>query len=111
MALLGPWLLGMYGREFGPAYPVLLILLVSVLFEAIGLSVYQVIQSHERMWLSFIAIALPRDGMVAALALGLTPKFGAMGLALTYACGGIFACAATIVAARIITTSGVISSK
>jgi hypothetical protein len=54
-------------------------------FECVALASYQIVQAQERMWLSFFAIALPRDAMIAALAYLLTPHQGAMGLAISYA--------------------------
>jgi len=84
MFVLGPYLLRGVGREFDSARPILPILLVSSVIEAITIAVYQIIQTRARMWLSFLAIALPRDCVLVLLGLILIPKYGGMGLAWSY---------------------------
>jgi len=83
--LLGPWLLRLFGKDFTEGYPVLMMLMLSTLPEGLVLASYQVIQSQGKMWLSLLAIALPRDGMIVLLAYILTGLHGAIGLALAYA--------------------------
>ncbi len=87
MALVGPALLSFFGRGFEGGYPVLVVLLVSTLFEALTMAVRQVVQSHGKMWLSLFILALPRDGLIVLLAYKLTPAYGAVGLALAYTAG------------------------
>ena len=65
-------------------------LLVAV-FEGITQASYQVIQSQEKLWLSFWAIALPRDSLIAVLAYYLIPFYGAVGLGLAYVVAWFFA--------------------
>ena len=84
IALFGRWLLHAFGKDFGDGYSVLLILLLSATIEAGALSFYQIFQSKEKMWLSFFAIALPRDSMIVVLAYYLTPIYKATGLAMAY---------------------------
>ncbi len=81
VALLGPQLLSMFGRDFRSGYSVLLVLLLASLFEAGVLAAYQPLQSEGRMWLSMFAVALPRDALLVALAWLLAPGHGALGLA------------------------------
>jgi O-antigen/teichoic acid export membrane protein len=82
MAALGERLLTFYGRTFKDAYPTLLVLLGSSVIEALAIAFYQVIQSRERMWLSLLMIALPRDIAFVALARFLVPAHGALGLSI-----------------------------
>ncbi len=99
---LGPALLGLFGREFGAGYPVLLVLMASTLIESLMLATYQIIQSQGRMWLSLFAVALPRDITIALLAYLLAPGHGALGLALAYTSGWGLALVATIVVVSLI---------
>ena len=57
--LLGPWLLRAFGKDFPEGYTVLLILVFSGIAEVLSTAIYQVIQSQERMWLSFFSINAP----------------------------------------------------
>ena len=57
--LLGPWLLRAFGKDFAEGYTVLLILVFSAIAETLSTAIYQVIQSQERMWLSFFSINAP----------------------------------------------------
>lgn len=84
-------------RIFGPDFVsknvsvLMLLMSISVVLEAIGVAVYQLIQSHEKMWLSFFAIALPRDLLIVVAAYYLTQSYGSAGLAGAYAVGCLFA--------------------
>jgi O-antigen/teichoic acid export membrane protein len=81
---LGVQLLGLFGPTFTDGYGVLLVLMLSIVPEVVSLSCYQIIQSQARMWLSFFAIALPRDLTLAVTAYFLVPTEGARGLAIAY---------------------------
>lgn len=84
-------------RIFGPDFVsknvsvLMLLMSISVVLEAIGVAVYQLIQSHEKMWLSFFVIALPRDLLIVVAAYSLTQSYGSAGLAGAYALGCLFA--------------------
>lgn len=84
IAIIGPWLLGMFGKSFQHGYPVMLILLAATTIEVIFQAVYQLVQSNEKMWLSFLTIVIPRDVSIVILAMYLVPKWGAVGLASAY---------------------------
>jgi O-antigen/teichoic acid export membrane protein len=84
LALLGPEILRLFGKNFSDGYPVLLIMLGAAIPQALALAVYQHLQSQERMWLSFFVIVLPRDMLLATLAYILVPRYGAAGLACAY---------------------------
>ena len=83
--LFGKFALSLYGEEFVAGYRILMVLLVGMIFESIGLSVYQIIQAQEKMWLSLYLVALPRDVSFVSLSLILVPTSGALGLAWAYA--------------------------
>ncbi len=89
VVLFGTWLLGVFGRSFGEGYPVLLVLMLATVLEALAVSTYQVIQSQEKLWLSLFAIVLPRDGSIVFWAYFLSPLYGAVGLAWAYTLGSI----------------------
>jgi O-antigen/teichoic acid export membrane protein len=82
--LLGPWLLTVFGRGFVEGYPVLALLMLSTIPEAVGAATYQVVQAEARIWLSLFAIVLPRDAALAILSYVLSPSYGALGLAAAY---------------------------
>lgn len=89
----GEWVLRIFGPDFVSENVSVLMLLmsISVALEAIGVAVYQLIQSHEKMWLSFFVIALPRDFLIVVAAYSLTQSYGSAGLAGAYALGCLFA--------------------
>lgn len=89
----GQWALRLFGSDFVSRNVAAMILLmsISVVFEAIGIAVYQLIQSHEKMWWSFFAIALPRDMLIVVAAYFLTQSYGSAGLAGAYTLGCLLA--------------------
>lgn len=89
----GEWMIRIFGPDFVSKNVSVLMLLmsISVVLEAIGVAVYQLIQSHEKMWLSFFTIALPRDLLIVVAAYFLTQSYGSAGLAGAYALGCLFA--------------------
>lgn len=91
VALIGPWLLTILGKDFKDGYPVLLVMLLATIIDGISQALYQIIQSQQKMWLSFWTIALPRDMTIILLAYFLTPLYGAIGLAWAYTAGWFLA--------------------
>jgi O-antigen/teichoic acid export membrane protein len=87
LAAFGRDILRVFGKDFNAGYSVLLILLASMIVQSVSAALYQIIQSHARMWLSFLAVALPRDLTVVALAYLLIPAHGAIGFAVAYTTG------------------------
>lgn len=86
MVTLSAFIPGWYGMEFSDTSErLILILALAIIPEALSVSLYQLIQSSERMWTSFILVALPRDLLMIALATILIPKWGGVGWALAYA--------------------------
>jgi len=83
----GPWLLRAFGKDFDAGYPVLRVLMLTAVLESAATWIYQIIQSHGKMWLTLFGVTLPRDLLILALAYSLTPQFGASGLAAAYVGG------------------------
>jgi len=80
-------LLGLFGSEFEPAETPLLILMAATLPEAAALALFQIIQSREQIWLSFIGVAIPCFATLAAVAWMSIPSHGPSGLATAYFIG------------------------
>jgi len=95
VGIFGTYLLRLYGKSFPEAYPTLLILLCCAVLEAVAMAVYLIIGAEEKMWLSFLAVMLPRDIALVFLAYWLTPLYGVFGLALAHAIAWAL-CAAVI---------------
>lgn len=81
--LFGEWMLQIFGKSFTGGYPILVVLMGSLIPESIVLVFYQHIQSQERMWSSLLFI-VPRDIVLVGLTWLLVPKWGGMGLATAY---------------------------
>jgi len=84
IAIIGKWLLAMYGPAFVGAYGPLLILLCAALFEGVATGAFQAVQSKGRMWRAFWIVAFPRDLLLVACAFVLVGRYGAVGLASSY---------------------------
>jgi len=84
-AVLGPELLHLFGKNFKNGYTTLLILLAAAVPQGLAVALYQIIQSQAKMWLSFLAVSLPRDTLIVILAYLLIPRHGASGVAFGYA--------------------------
>jgi O-antigen/teichoic acid export membrane protein len=84
-------LLGLFGKNFAGDASILLILLASTVPESISMGLHQHIQAQERMWQVFLAINLPREGLVLSAAFFLVPTHGAQGLAISYLLGALLA--------------------
>lgn len=96
----GPWLLAAFGQPFVEAQAVLMVLMLAAVAEAVAAAVYQIVQAQEQIWLSLLAVVLPRD---AAFVLGswlLAPGYGALGLAWSYALAWGLALASVVVIVR-----------
>ncbi len=108
MALIGPTLLGLFGRDFRSGYVPLLLLLGAALPEALTNALNQSLQQRERIWHSFFAINIPRDVAIVTVAYWLVPKYGATGAATAYLAGRIIALGAMYLLVRDeVSTSGV----
>lgn len=83
----GQKILGLFGKNFEEASPVLLILLFSGLIEIVAISLYQVMQTKKMMWLTLFGVAIPNFFTLVTLAYLITPHLGAIGLAWAYTAG------------------------
>jgi len=80
LGVFGDFFLGMFGKNFTAARTILLVILVSSIFETTGGAIHQYVQNRARMWLSFIFINLPVVLIFVILAFFMVPKLGALGL-------------------------------
>jgi O-antigen/teichoic acid export membrane protein len=87
----GGYFLKLFGAEFEKASDILLVLMLAVVPESLMISLYQIVQSREKMWWSFFAVALPRDVLVCGLAFVLVPSMAAAGLAWSYLLASVVA--------------------
>lgn len=95
----GPWLLRVFGVGFDEGNLVLLVLMGTAVVEATSAAIYQVVQSHARIWLSLFAIAAPRDVTIVALGALLSSRNGALGLAAAHGMGWLVALSVIFVVA------------
>lgn len=98
--LFAPWLLGWFGSEFRAAYPVLVLLLLAAIPESLSLALVQVVQSHARMWFTFLCVSAPSYGALAVVAWLLVPEHHAVGLAWAYVVAAIVAVTANTLIVR-----------
>ena len=91
MALLGPTLLGLYGRDFRSGYGALILLLAAAIPEALTNALNQSLQQRERMWDALLRINLPRDTVIVVAAFVLIPRYDAIGAAAAYLSGRLVA--------------------
>ena len=79
-----------------------MILLASTLPEIVAIAAYQHMQAEARMWLSLLAVALPRDVAFVVISYALVGTWSAVGIATAYLCAWTIACASIIaIAAKI----------
>lgn len=81
LGLLSKFILQAFGKDFIAGQPVVWVLMMTAVVEAVSIAAYQVIQSTGKLWISFFGIVLPRDGLFLLLAYVLVPAHGAIGLA------------------------------
>ena len=92
MVVLGNWVMSWYGNGFVTGYDtVLIVLALAIVPEALSIAAYQLIQSQGRMWISFFAVALPRDLLMVLLAYWLIPIWKGVGLAMAYSISWLLA--------------------
>ena len=84
VAFGGRWLLKVFGHGFDEAYPVLLVLMLAALAETMSLVAFQIIQTQEKLWLSFFGVAVPCAAALVVATQILAPVDGAVGLAWAY---------------------------
>ena len=100
MSIAGVHILGIFGKDFKVGNVVLILVLLSAVPEAIAMAIVQVVHSQARLWLSFFAIALPKDCTLILLAYLLTPRYRAAGLAAAYGGAWFLTLISVLVTAR-----------
>jgi O-antigen/teichoic acid export membrane protein len=96
-----PWLLRAYGHGFAAAEPVLHVLMLSLVAEALAWPLYQALASRRRVWVAVLTSQLPRDLAIAGLGVYLAGRQGALGVAWAHVCGwciALLGCAALLAA-------------
>lgn len=91
MAIVGPTLLGFYGRDFRVETLAMVILLAAAIPETLTNALQQNLQARERMWDALFAVNFPRDIIIITLAVLLIPSYGVRGAAIAYLSGRIAA--------------------
>ncbi len=99
LSFFGEAILTVFGKDFGDGKQVLRVLMLSTIFEAGGIALYQHLQVHEKVWTSLLLITIPRETLFIVLALYLVPHAGALGLGIAYTTG--WAAALAVIASLI----------
>lgn len=79
VAILSPWLLKIYGPEFGQGYPVLILCAFAAVFAGVAQSIGTLISAHAQLWLGML-MNLGWAASFVALTFAFQ-RFGATGLA------------------------------
>lgn len=95
-------ILRLFGRSFSDGVPVLWLMLLAGLPEALSFACYQAVQSQGRMWLSLFGLSIPRDITLCLLAFVLAPRYGAAGLAGAFLSAQLVSLLAHVIALRFI---------
>ena len=97
MATMGPWLLGLFGRDFAAGYTIMLTLLVAATMETLTHATLHALRTQERVWTIFFGVVLPCYTTILVVAGMRTPTAGALGAAQGYAWGWTLAFALSLV--------------
>jgi O-antigen/teichoic acid export membrane protein len=84
IGIFGRTILQFFGKEFIAGHFILWFLVCSSLFESISIALYQYIQAHSKIWLSFFYISVPREAFFVLVAYYLVKTFGGEGLGAAY---------------------------
>ena len=76
-----------YGVSFVQAEPVLRVLMLSLIAEALMWPLYQALLSRRHVWLALLVTQLPRDLLIALFGIHLATSHGALGVAWAHAAG------------------------
>ncbi len=89
VVVVSPTVLRMYGKEFATTFPVILVLVLSTIFEGTAMAMTQVVWAHAKVWQSVWIIWIPRYSTIVLLTVWLAPRHGAMGAAIAYTIGQV----------------------
>lgn len=78
------FILGIYGEKYAGSQILLVILLFSLIPEALEMSLYQAIQAAGTMWSSLLLIVIPRDLSYLVICSIFIGKFGLMAVVIGY---------------------------
>lgn len=84
LGVFGRPILQLFGKDFGAGHFLLWLLLVASIFEGLSIALYQYVQSHAKIWLSFFTINVPREAFLVVAAYYLVQSYGGAGLAAAY---------------------------
>lgn len=87
MAIVGPFLLDLYGNGFRTEGLAIVLLVSAAIPESLTNALQQSLQKRELMWESLFAINVPRDIVMVGTALWLIPVHGVTGAAIAYLSG------------------------
>lgn len=100
LGLFAKQVLAIFGAGYDEGITTLLILLAAGVIESAVLALNQVVQSKEKMWFAILAINLPRDGALIALAFSLGPLLGHKGVALAFLLSRVVALGSMLISVR-----------
>lgn len=84
MAISGRSIMHLFGKDFESGHLILLLLLACGVLDSLSMALYQYIQVHAKIWLSFFAINIPRDTGLVLAAYFLVQEYGGLGLAAAF---------------------------
>jgi O-antigen/teichoic acid export membrane protein len=93
----GPLVLGVFGKAFGANASLLWPFLLAGACETTTAALFQSVQTHGKMWQSFLGIHVPRDLLYVVATYYTTPLDGAWGLAWSYFAACCYSLASTVV--------------
>lgn len=86
IGFFGDLVMGLFGKDFPKGQPVLWALLLSTLPEAMSMVLYQITQTHAKLWHALVVVTIPRELLFVALVFAWTPSYGALGAGYAYLC-------------------------
>lgn len=84
IGIFGRPILQLFGKDFGAGHFLLWLLLISSVFDALTIALYQYILTKGKIWLQFIGIVVPRETFLVMAAYYLVQFYGGVGLAAAY---------------------------
>ncbi len=89
IAVFGREILGIFGAHYSPAYPVLLVLAPSAVFEAFSTAMRNRINAQRLMWGWLLAVIVPWQASTMIAMFYFVPRYAAVGAAYSYLIGTI----------------------
>lgn len=84
VGVFGRPILQLFGKEFRAGYVLLWLLLISGLFDGMGIALHQYVQCEARIWLALFSVNLPRETFLVTASYFLVQPYGGVGLAVAY---------------------------